>query len=86
MRLDSVVRNYKIHDNYGSYFLVQRASFPSVQELVYYYLEEQDGLCAKLDKPCIKVRWLIVRLSVDDLSDREEHGTLRCKGPTKPKG
>nr|DBA25412.1 TPA: hypothetical protein GDO54_009798 [Pyxicephalus adspersus] len=55
VRIDSMVRNYRVHEEDGAFFLVQRASFPTIKELVHYYLESQDGLCTKLDKPCVKL-------------------------------
>ncbi|XP_018430414.1 PREDICTED: tyrosine-protein kinase SRK3-like [Nanorana parkeri] len=55
VREDSLVRNYRIHKLDGTFFLVQRAPFPSITELVRHYRETPDGLCTKLDKPCVKL-------------------------------
>ncbi|KAM5164980.1 tyrosine-protein kinase-like [Mantella aurantiaca] len=55
VRVDSEVRNYRIHEQDGSFHLVRRVSFSTIKELVQYYQETQDSLCAKLDKPCVKL-------------------------------
>ncbi|KAM3930182.1 tyrosine-protein kinase-like [Leptodactylus fuscus] len=56
VRVDQVVRHYRVHQSAnGSFYIVERASFPSMQDLVQYYRRNCDGLCAKLKKPCVKL-------------------------------
>ncbi|XP_040203965.1 tyrosine-protein kinase SRK3-like [Rana temporaria] len=55
VREGSEVRNYRIQEFNDSYYLGQRVSFPTIKDLVQYYHEKQDGLCTKLDKPCVKL-------------------------------
>ncbi|XP_068135921.1 tyrosine-protein kinase-like isoform X2 [Hyperolius riggenbachi] len=55
VRVDSIVRHYRINESDGNFYLVQRASFPEVKELVAYYQTSQDGLCAQLMAPCLKL-------------------------------
>ena len=48
------VRHYRIRrlDN-GGYFVTRRAVFDSIQDLVYYYQQQSDGLCSVLGQPCL---------------------------------
>ncbi|MEE6473439.1 hypothetical protein FKM82_010026, partial [Ascaphus truei] len=55
VRTEELVRHYKIHQSPMSYYLVERASFPSIAGLVKYYQHASDGLCTKLELPCVKL-------------------------------
>ncbi|XP_040286873.1 tyrosine-protein kinase SRK2-like [Bufo bufo] len=56
VRLDQLVRHYRVHQSIdGLFYLVERASFPSLKDLIQYYLEQYDGLCTKLETPCVKL-------------------------------
>lgn len=48
-----VVKHYKIRalDN-GGYYISPSVTFPSLQELVKYYIRTADGLCHRLNAPC----------------------------------
>lgn len=55
VRVDQVVRHYRVHQSINDFHLVERASFPSMKDLVQYYQQQRDGLCTKLHKPCVKL-------------------------------
>ncbi|KAM4043064.1 tyrosine-protein kinase Src42A-like [Anomaloglossus baeobatrachus] len=56
VRVEEFVRHYRIRQSiHGDFCLVERASFPSLKDLVQYYLDQYDGLCSKLEKPCVKL-------------------------------
>ncbi|XP_073413909.1 tyrosine-protein kinase-like [Dendrobates tinctorius] len=56
VRMEELVRHYKIRQSvHGSFCLVARASFPSLKDLVLYYSDQHDGLCCKLETPCVKL-------------------------------
>ncbi|KAM4694498.1 tyrosine-protein kinase FRK-like [Discoglossus pictus] len=55
VRVDMVVRHYKIHQSPISFYLVERASFQTIASLVLYYQHHCDGLCAQLEMPCVKL-------------------------------
>ncbi|KAG8543883.1 hypothetical protein GDO81_023478 [Engystomops pustulosus] len=56
VRVDEVVRHYKVHQSTnGDFFLVKRASCSSLKDLVHHYQQQCDGLCTKLETPCVKL-------------------------------
>ncbi|XP_053316508.1 tyrosine-protein kinase SRK3-like [Spea bombifrons] len=55
VRVDAVVRHYRIRQNSVSFYLVERASFRTLSRLVEYYSVASDGLCARLENPCVKL-------------------------------
>ncbi|XP_063297979.1 tyrosine-protein kinase SRK3-like [Pelobates fuscus] len=55
VRLNKLVRHYKIQQSTTSFYLVQRASFNSILKLVEHYQLQPDGLCTKLEKACVKL-------------------------------
>ncbi|CAJ0950102.1 unnamed protein product [Ranitomeya imitator] len=56
VRVEKLVRHYKIRQSvHGAFCLVERASFPSLKDLVLYYRDQYDGLCCKLEMPCVKL-------------------------------
>ena len=47
------VKHYRIRRlDEGGFFITRRAIFNTLKELVYYYMEDSDGLCIKLCYPC----------------------------------
>lgn len=50
------VKHYKLKrlDN-GQYYVSRTKSFQTLRELVEYYSKQADGLCVRLDQPCIKM-------------------------------
>lgn len=50
-------RHYKIKqgDYLKNFFLVQHTTFKTLPELIEFYCKSQNGLCVKLDQPCVKV-------------------------------
>uniref|UniRef100_A0A8D2KUI5 Tyrosine-protein kinase n=2 Tax=Varanus komodoensis TaxID=61221 RepID=A0A8D2KUI5_VARKO len=49
-----VVKHYKIHGmDSGGYYICPTAKFPTLQELVKYYSDREDGLCQRLRNPCL---------------------------------
>uniref|UniRef100_A0A8C5MBJ7 Tyrosine-protein kinase n=1 Tax=Leptobrachium leishanense TaxID=445787 RepID=A0A8C5MBJ7_9ANUR len=55
VRLDSVARHYKIHQNDVAFYLVERVSFKTMPRLVEYYHLQSDGLPTCLEKACVKL-------------------------------
>ncbi|XP_056410077.1 tyrosine-protein kinase SRK2-like [Hyla sarda] len=56
VREEQNVRHYRVHQSRnGSFYLVERASFSSLKGLVQYYCQQCDGLCTKLENPCVKL-------------------------------
>ncbi|KAM9316319.1 tyrosine-protein kinase FRK-like [Gastrophryne carolinensis] len=55
VRTADKVRHYPIHGSDGLFYLVRRASYPSLKELVQHYQESADGLCTQLNNPCVKL-------------------------------
>ncbi|XP_063810915.1 tyrosine-protein kinase SRK3-like [Pseudophryne corroboree] len=55
VRVDDLVRHYRILQDQDSVYLVKRKSFSSIPELVQYYQQSCDGLCARLETPCVKL-------------------------------
>uniref|UniRef100_A0A4W6CW84 Tyrosine-protein kinase n=1 Tax=Lates calcarifer TaxID=8187 RepID=A0A4W6CW84_LATCA len=53
-RIDSV-KHYKIRmlDN-GGYYISPKISFPDIGSMIKHYHNKADGLCRKLDRPCVK--------------------------------
>uniref|UniRef100_H3A744 Tyrosine-protein kinase n=1 Tax=Latimeria chalumnae TaxID=7897 RepID=H3A744_LATCH len=49
-------RHYKILQSDNCFYLVERQKFNLLSELVQHYSARADGLCARLDQPCVKVR------------------------------
>lgn len=51
------VKHYKIQklDN-GQVYVSMNKSFTTIKELVEYYSKHLDGLCVRLNEPCIKVK------------------------------
>ena len=48
------VRHYRIKKlENGTYFVTRRLTFQSIQEMVAYYSQQADGLCANLKAPCL---------------------------------
>ncbi|XP_069477163.1 tyrosine-protein kinase Lyn isoform X1 [Ambystoma mexicanum] len=69
-----IIKHYKIRslDN-GGYYISPRITFPSISEMIKHYQKSADGLCRKLEKPCIspkpqkpwdKDAWEIPRSSI----------------------
>ncbi|XP_054828652.1 tyrosine-protein kinase Blk [Eublepharis macularius] len=51
-----IVKHYKIRTlDHGGYYICPRISFPSLQELVKHYSNNEDGLCQRLRAPCISL-------------------------------
>ncbi|KAM8953345.1 tyrosine-protein kinase-like [Pelodytes ibericus] len=59
VRLDtadtSLARHYRIQQKPGSFYLVERAPAKSIEDLVRYYQDQSDGLCTRLEQPCVKL-------------------------------
>ncbi|XP_078506245.1 tyrosine-protein kinase FRK-like [Lissotriton helveticus] len=55
VRIRKLVRHYQIEASDHRFFLVQRQKFPSLEKLVKYYSNNADGLCTKLELPCVKL-------------------------------
>ncbi|OCT81638.1 tyrosine-protein kinase SRK2 [Xenopus laevis] len=55
VRVDEKVRHYRISQSKGAFYLVERAEFQTLQSLVEYYQQQSDGLCTRLDKPCLRL-------------------------------
>ncbi|KAK1171224.1 hypothetical protein AOXY_G5971 [Acipenser oxyrinchus oxyrinchus] len=53
VRNGDAARHYKILEAVDLFYLVERKKFISVSQLVKYYTQHADGLCAELDKPCV---------------------------------
>ncbi|XP_067116437.1 tyrosine-protein kinase Src42A isoform X1 [Osmerus mordax] len=52
----TVARHYKIQEGEGGmYFLVKRKKFQNIIELVKSYSRDPDGLCCRLEQPCIQL-------------------------------
>ncbi|XP_015209023.2 tyrosine-protein kinase Lyn isoform X2 [Lepisosteus oculatus] len=49
------VKHYKIRtlDN-GGYYISPKITFPDITSMIKHYQKQADGLCRKLDKPCVK--------------------------------
>ena len=48
------VRHYRLRRlDAGGYFVTRRVTFPTISELVAYYQQQADGLCATLELPCL---------------------------------
>lgn len=60
------VKHYKIRkiDN-GGYYITTRVQFDTVQEMVQYYKEYNDGLCQLLRKPCVNLKPQTMGLAKD---------------------
>lgn len=55
---EGVVKHYRIRRlDGGGFFLTRRKAFSTLNEFVSYYTTTSDGLCVKLEKPCLKVKW-----------------------------
>ena len=46
------VRQYRIHQSNGLFYVTERVTFECIQDLVTYYQQQADGLCVKLTHPC----------------------------------
>ncbi|KAJ1158797.1 hypothetical protein NDU88_011470 [Pleurodeles waltl] len=55
VRIRKLVRHYQIATSDKSFYLVQRKKFHSLEKLVKYYSKNADGLCTKLELPCVKL-------------------------------
>ncbi|XP_037376854.1 tyrosine-protein kinase FRK [Talpa occidentalis] len=54
---EGVVKHYRIRRlDDGGFFITRRKVFPTLKEFVSYYTKTNDGLCIKLDKPCLKIQ------------------------------
>ncbi|EPY74563.1 tyrosine-protein kinase FRK [Camelus ferus] len=54
---DGVVKHYRIRTlDEGGFFLTQRRTFSTLNEFVSHYTKTSDGLCVKLEKPCLKIQ------------------------------
>ncbi|MGH0144307.1 UNVERIFIED_CONTAM: hypothetical protein FKN15_058027 [Acipenser sinensis] len=53
VRNGDAARHYKILEAVDLFYLVERKKFISVSQLVKYYTQHADGLCAQLNKPCV---------------------------------
>ncbi|XP_068125358.1 tyrosine-protein kinase Fgr [Hyperolius riggenbachi] len=60
------IKHYKIRkiDN-GGFYITSRVQFDTVQELVQYYKEYNDGLCQLLRRPCVNLKPQTLGLSKD---------------------
>ncbi|NXA98693.1 FRK kinase, partial [Melanocharis versteri] len=50
------VKHYRIKKLDGSFFLTERKTFRTLNELVDYYSKNDDGLCVLLRQPCLKIQ------------------------------
>lgn len=50
-------RHYKIKQGeyFKNFFLVQHTTFKTLAELIEFYSKSQNGLCVRLNQPCVKV-------------------------------
>ncbi|XP_041421095.1 tyrosine-protein kinase SRK2-like [Xenopus laevis] len=55
VRVDVTVRHYRISQSKLAFYLVDRAAFQTLRSLVDYYQQQSDGLCTRLDKPCVRL-------------------------------
>ncbi|KAG7465874.1 hypothetical protein MATL_G00158450 [Megalops atlanticus] len=55
IRHGEFARHYKILEAEESFYLVSRKKFQTLAELVKSYAKDADGLCVKLEKPCVKL-------------------------------
>lgn len=54
---EGVVKHYRIRRlDEGGFFLTRRKVFSTLNEFVNYYTTTSDGLCVKLEKPCLKIQ------------------------------
>ncbi|XP_005363582.1 tyrosine-protein kinase FRK [Microtus ochrogaster] len=54
---ENVVKHYRIRRlDEGGFFLTRRKIFSTLDEFVSYYTTTSDGLCVKLEKPCLKIQ------------------------------
>ncbi|CAO2628006.1 Tyrosine-protein kinase FRK [Lemmus lemmus] len=55
LRHEGIVKHYRIRRlDEGGFFLTRRKTFSTLNEFVSYYTTTSDGLCVKLEKPCLK--------------------------------
>ncbi|XP_045699702.1 tyrosine-protein kinase FRK [Phyllostomus hastatus] len=53
----STVKHYRIRRlDEGGFFLIRRRTFSTLNEFVSHYTKASDGLCVKLEKPCLKIQ------------------------------
>lgn len=56
VRDGDTVKHYKIRRlDEGGFFITRRSTFKTLAEMVYNYMQKQDGLCTKLEAPCQKL-------------------------------
>ncbi|XP_075050216.1 tyrosine-protein kinase FRK-like, partial [Mixophyes fleayi] len=55
VRIGELVRHYRVHQSDVSFYLVEQRPFSNIKELVQYYQESSNGLCARLEEPCVKL-------------------------------
>ncbi|XP_022375962.1 tyrosine-protein kinase FRK [Enhydra lutris kenyoni] len=54
---ERAVKHYRIRRlDEGAFFLTQRRTFSTLNEIVSYYSKTSDGLCVQLRKPCLKIQ------------------------------
>ncbi|XP_004673844.1 PREDICTED: tyrosine-protein kinase FRK [Condylura cristata] len=54
---EGAVKHYRIRRlDDGGFFITRRKIFPTLQEFVSHYTKTNDGLCIKLEKPCLKIQ------------------------------
>ncbi|KAG8510952.1 Tyrosine-protein kinase FRK, partial [Galemys pyrenaicus] len=54
---DGIVKHYRIRRlDDGGFFITRRKVFSTLKEFVSYYTNTNDGLCIKLEKPCLKIQ------------------------------
>ncbi|KAG0728683.1 Tyrosine-protein kinase Src42A [Chionoecetes opilio] len=50
------VQHYRIRPkDHGGFFIKRRDTFPSLHDLVDFYIRDAHGLCTRLNRPCVKV-------------------------------
>ncbi|XP_050691816.1 tyrosine-protein kinase SRK2-like isoform X1 [Eriocheir sinensis] len=56
VRAMNTVNHYRIRImDHGGFFITRRKPFDSLHDLVAYYSQHNDGLCTRLDTPCVSV-------------------------------
>ncbi|MBN3309157.1 tyrosine-protein kinase Src42A [Amia ocellicauda] len=80
VRNGNVARHYRILESERTFYLVKRKKFKTVSELVTSYIMDTDGLCTKLETPCVMLEFPSPpTLSYEENWEIERHSLKKVK-------